>query len=93
MPGFDGTGPNGMGPMTGGGRGFCSPRGFGVRNYAFPRWAPYAYPAYGFYGYRPFTPRMSREQELELLKGQADVLRNELEDIENEITKITTENK
>ena len=24
MPGFDGTGPAGMGPMTGGGRGFCS---------------------------------------------------------------------
>jgi len=25
MPGFDGTGPLGMGPMTGGGRGFCNP--------------------------------------------------------------------
>ena len=25
MPGFDGTGPASMGPMTGGGRGFCSP--------------------------------------------------------------------
>lgn len=25
MPGFDGTGPQGMGPQTGGGRGFCSP--------------------------------------------------------------------
>ena len=24
MPGFDGTGPRGMGPMTGGGRGFCN---------------------------------------------------------------------
>ncbi|MFA5629446.1 MAG: DUF5320 domain-containing protein [Dehalococcoidales bacterium] len=23
MPGFDGTGPRGTGPMTGGGRGFC----------------------------------------------------------------------
>jgi len=23
MPGFDGTGPRGMGPMTGGGRGYC----------------------------------------------------------------------
>jgi len=23
VPGFDGTGPRGMGPMTGGGRGFC----------------------------------------------------------------------
>ena len=25
MPGFDGTGPRGMGPMTGGGRGRCNP--------------------------------------------------------------------
>lgn len=24
MPGFDGRGPRGMGPMTGGGRGFCA---------------------------------------------------------------------
>jgi len=24
MPGFDGSGPRGMGPMTGGGRGFCN---------------------------------------------------------------------
>jgi hypothetical protein len=36
MPGFDGTGPGGYGPMTGGGRGYCAPgyggafrRGFG----------------------------------------------------------------
>lgn len=31
MPGFDGTGPRGEGPMTGGARGFCGPdseRGF-----------------------------------------------------------------
>jgi hypothetical protein len=27
MPGFDGTGPAGSGPMTGGGRGYCSPAG------------------------------------------------------------------
>ena len=25
MPGFNGTGPAGMGPMTGGGRGYCNP--------------------------------------------------------------------
>ena len=24
MPGFDGMGPRGMGPLTGGGRGFCA---------------------------------------------------------------------
>jgi hypothetical protein len=26
MPGFDGTGPEGQGPMTGGARGLCDPR-------------------------------------------------------------------
>ena len=31
MPGFDGTGPQGMGPKAGGGRGFCSP---GTSTYA-----------------------------------------------------------
>jgi len=25
MPGFDGTGPSGRGPMTGGARGWCNP--------------------------------------------------------------------
>jgi hypothetical protein len=35
MPGFDGTGPRGMGPMTGGGRGFCSPWGLGRGTYGY----------------------------------------------------------
>jgi len=34
MPGFDGgTGPQGMGPMTGGGRGFCAAPATGVRRF------------------------------------------------------------
>lgn len=28
MPGFDGTGPAGAGPMTGGARGYCNPSGY-----------------------------------------------------------------
>jgi len=31
MPGMDGTGPMGMGPMTGGGRGWCNPYYGGIR--------------------------------------------------------------
>ena len=48
MPGFDGTGPNGMGPVTGGGRGSCNPWGGSPRQYTFPRT--------GTYGFRELTP-------------------------------------
>ena len=33
MPGFDGTGPMGAGPMTGGARGMCNPAAAGYRDY------------------------------------------------------------
>jgi len=37
MPGFDGTGPNGAGPMTGGARGLCATQIPGTgRNYGRP---------------------------------------------------------
>jgi len=94
MPGFDGTGPMGMGPMTGVGRGFCSPRGAGVvqGRYGFPRWTGYAYPHYGhgqfFPGAMP-TPRMPREQEMEFLKGEAQAMRDELKEIETRIERLS----
>jgi len=44
MPGFDGTGPAGMGPMTGGGRGWCNPYSPLYAGYS-PYPAPYAYRA------------------------------------------------
>lgn len=58
MPGFDGTGPRGMGPMTGGGRGFCSPWGIGasLRGGMIPPYPQSPYPFYG--GYAPYgSPR------------------------------------
>ncbi len=57
MPGFDGTGPAGMGPMTGGGRGWCNPysplyMGYPVPYPYRPYYAPMAaWPAWGF---RPY---------------------------------------
>lgn len=45
MPAFDGTGPAGMGPMTGWGRGYCNPAALVNRPYGgFP-------PGYGAGGY------------------------------------------
>ena len=89
MPGFDGTGPRGIGTMTGGGRGSCSPWGGGLRQYAFPRWTSCAFPRYGAYSFRPFAPRVTREQELEFLKGQAEALRDELKELETEIGSLS----
>lgn len=56
MPGFDGTGPRGAGPFSGGGRGFCAlvlpppdtgetPYGFAGAQGATVRYAPLAAPA------------------------------------------------
>ena len=97
MPGFDGTGPRGMGSMTGGGRGFCSPWGTGAayRSYGrFPRMG-YGYPYYGARsvapGAVPFAPRMTREQELDMLKNQAQVMKGQLEQIESRVQQLGSE--
>ena len=100
MPGFDGTGPRGMGPMTGGGRGFCA--------IPFPAtWPTYmrraAYPPYGvpwgtpYYragpttpGAMPFAPQMTREQELDFLKNQSEAIRGQLEQIEARMHELET---
>jgi len=89
MPGFDGTGPRGMGPMTGGGRGFCSPWGIGAapRGYGYPYYgAGIPYPSYraptSAPGAIPFAPQMTREQELDFLKNQSQAMRGQLEQID-----------
>ncbi|MGC8863721.1 MAG: DUF5320 domain-containing protein [Armatimonadota bacterium] len=50
MPGFDGTGPAGQGPMTGGGRGFCV-----LPNPTFGRYNFQYNPAYRFSTFRPLS--------------------------------------
>ena len=94
MPGFDGTGPRGMGPMTGGGRGFCAvPLPAAWPTYsgrgAYP---PYGAPYYGAgpaaLGAVPFAPQMTREQELGFLKNQAQAMRGQLEQIDARIQKL-----
>jgi hypothetical protein len=61
MPGFDGTGPAGMGPLTGGGRGYCAvPLTGSYRPYqdnGFANYMPvsYAYP-YGGFRMRRYYP-------------------------------------
>jgi len=109
MPGFDGTGPRGMGPMTGGGRGFCSPwgigaaqRGYGISprvGYGYPYYSGIGapYPAYGAPatapGATPFTPQMTPEQELGYLKNQADMIKGQLEQIESRMRELEAPGK
>ena len=94
MPGFNGTGPRGMGPMTGGGRGFCNPWGIGAaaRSYGAPPRLGYGYPYYGAWqaapGAIPFAPQMSREQELEMLKTQSQTLAQQLDEIQRQIKEL-----
>ena len=98
MPGFDGTGPRGMGPMTGGGRGFCAvPLSAAWPTYmgrgAYPPYGiPWGMPHYGAGlttpGAMPFAPQMTREQELDFLKNQAQAMRGQLEQIEARIQKL-----
>lgn len=125
MPGFDGTGPMGAGPMTGGARGLCNPayagyspvygrgfgygrgygrgrgfrlgygpglgwgrgygRGFGGRAFYPPLSAAYG-PAYGpAYG----TPYgMSSEDELQMLRKDADAIKGDLESINKRIEEL-----
>ena len=119
MPGFDGTGPRGLGPMTGGGRGFCNPYMGGMRTpYGGYPYAPYqAYPYGGFgwgrgfgrgfgmgrgmgrwwmwqmpfsawTGMPPLGPPMPLDQELNFFKSQAEMLRQQLEQINARVTEL-----
>ena len=100
MPGFDGTGPRGMGPMTGGGRGFCSPWGTGAaRRGSFvppypmaPYWGPGTIPYRATAPWTtPYSPQMAREQELDFLRSEAHTIRQQLERIEARINELTSD--
>jgi len=92
MPGYDGTGPAGMGPMTGGGRGFCSPWGMrgGRGRYGFARWPGYGRRYYGAgpYAHSPwaYNPApMTAEEELEGLRAESQMLARHLEEIQRRL--------
>ncbi|MFA6079214.1 MAG: DUF5320 domain-containing protein [Candidatus Omnitrophota bacterium] len=88
MPGFDGTGPGGMGPMTGGGRGFCvapvagmRPRPFGRRSFGRGcgrGWRNQFYTT-------DLPRRAGGASEAEMLKEEAGFLKEELRAIEDRI--------
>ncbi len=117
MPAGDGTGPMGMGPMTGRAAGYCG--GYGAPGYAnplpgrggwggggwgrgwrhrnwyyatgVPGWARFGYapawgapPAWGAAppgAYGPYATPPTPEQEVQVLKKQAEWLQRQLDDI------------
>ncbi|MFA5310935.1 MAG: DUF5320 domain-containing protein [Candidatus Omnitrophota bacterium] len=103
MPRGDGTGPMGLGPMTGRGAGYCAgyatpgyvnpvpSRGFGRgrRNWYYATgltgWqrASMGIPSFG--GMYPYPPEVTPREEMDILKNQADLLKKQLEDIQNRI--------
>ncbi len=121
MPGFDGTGPAGMGPMTGWGRGYCATpgagaafagrglgrgggRGFGFRG-SSPPW-PYigrgrgGLPRGAYYfdapwdvPYSPaaYTTGWTKDQELDMLRNEAEAVKEHLDQIDSRIRDLESE--
>ncbi|MBN2073852.1 MAG: DUF5320 domain-containing protein [Actinobacteria bacterium] len=123
MPRGDGTGPAGMGPMTGRAAGYCAGysvpgfanpyggryfgagmgafggRGRGYRNWYYatgvPGWQRFGagFPAWGgMAGYgNPYMQGFSPDQEVKILKDQADILKKQLDDIQARIEEVQQE--
>jgi hypothetical protein len=91
--GFRGASP--PWPYVGRGKGGLPRCGYFIGGAGAP--APWSYHPYFYPGmpaartYPPYTPPMTREQELDYLKGQAEALRDELKELETEIGKLSAE--
>ncbi len=132
MPAGDGTGPMGMGSMTGRAAGYCA--GYGAPGFAnpvpgrglgrgrglgyglgrgwrgggrgwrhwyyatgLPGWMRFGYapawgapPPYAAYG-PPYAPAMAKEQEVTMLRDQAQYLKEALDDITKRIEELERE--
>ena len=83
MPGFDRTGPNGSGPMTGRvmgpcGRGYQRGRGMGR---GMRRFSPYTAPCY------------AQDEEIDVLKKEAKYLKSDLDAVNKRIEELKKEGK
>ena len=104
MPGFDGTGPKGMGPMTGGGRGYCAVpvkdwkgpyggRGFGRGRGRGRGWGR----GYGrrrdWFGFQPYASEITSQQETDMLKEEARFMQDEINSINQRISELESATK
>ena len=92
MPGFDGTGPRGLGPLTGRGAGPCGGgygRGYG-RGAGRGLFRGIGRGIRGFFGQRYFP---SRQEEIETLKDEAAFLQSSLDEIKGQMDALKKEGK
>ncbi|MCF8044313.1 MAG: DUF5320 domain-containing protein [Desulfarculaceae bacterium] len=101
MPGFDRTGPRGMGSMTGGARGMCNPAGAGEQTfYGYGRGMAFRRGGRGGFGrfrgagwgfgarfVQPGYP-YSTSSELEMLKTEADSAKAALDAVNQRISEL-----
>jgi hypothetical protein len=107
MPGYDGSGPMGMGPMTGGARGRCNANnrfygrkesmpGFGMgrgRGYRNMFWAT-GLPRWMRSALNwpgNYPVSYSKDEEMGFLKGQAAALRSDLDAIDDRLRALQSE--
>lgn len=84
MPGRDGTGPLGIGPGTGLGRGPCV-RGFFSRGRGFGRWRFYGTPAYAGY---PIPAFLAEEEQIKILEAELKEIEAEKIEIEKTLKSL-----
>lgn len=95
MPGFDGTGPMGYGPMTGRGFGYCRvPHGIGFRGPG-PAWRRGRRGRFGGYGqgfgwgYPAYAEGLSVDDERRMLQDYIERLKEELGAVEERLNVIS----
>jgi Family of unknown function (DUF5320) len=106
MPRGDGTGPAGMGPMTGRAAGYCA--GYPVPGFMNPvggrgggwfgrgrgRGWGFAAPGWGWgpaYGWSPYAEPHSPEQEKQALDGQLKYFESQVESLRKRIAELEKE--
>ncbi len=100
--GFRGSSP--PWPYVGLGRGGLPRCGYYMGSTEVPLSTDYGQPPYPYagawgmpygaaanLGATPFAPQMTKEQELDLLRNEAEAIGEQLEDIENRIRKLSSE--
>ena len=90
--GFRGASP--PWPYVGIGRGGLPRCGYFLSSAGAPLPWPYQPPFYGqpaALGYTPFTPQMTRDEELSYMKDQAETIKGQLEQIESRMRDLEAE--